>query len=148
MNNSIPPLMRGIGSFFILIATVASAIVTSYAQKASQCLPHIKMNFNLSHPYTELSEQEKKERHYKLILNNITSNVQELHQDMKKNTFVSTITADPRIAWMTYLGSFVIMLSFFVEWIHKRRRDQPAAKANADERLSVKVTVTAPHGSS
>ena len=128
MNDSTPPFLRCLGAFAILVAAILGAVASATAAKFSTSLLKPEIRFDTSRPFAQLSDQEKKERGYHMIINNLTEKIEDLHYDLKKKDFIARITSDPKISWLTYLGSFLVMSSYFVEWRVKEKKGESGSR--------------------
>jgi hypothetical protein len=123
MNDSTIPLLRGAGGLILLIVAIVGADISNKATKASDDLLRGTMHFDTSKPFSSLTEEEKKARPYNVAINYLTEQIGDMHYDMQKKSIVSAVTKDPWLSKATFLGSALVVLSYFSEWFMKRKKD-------------------------
>lgn len=115
-----PPLLRGVGTLILLFTAVLTLKMTSDAAETATSSTRAQLTFDVSRPLAALSEQEKRERNYQLVINSISENLEELHYDLRKRSIIGTVTGSSLLAFLSVAGSMVITASFFVESYIKR----------------------------
>jgi hypothetical protein len=113
-------LIRGLGTLILLLGGILTFLATREGDEASRDLLEKKVVFDVSKPYSELSEAEKRERTYQIVINNIAENVEDLNHARKRTSVSSIIDKAPFLAVLGFIGTGFVALSFFIECLSSR----------------------------
>lgn len=100
LHDSSPPLLRGLGTTIILIATILSFIIAREEMKAGD-LARLPPASAITHAPSDARQPED-------------------------DSVIEEVLSDPWVEGLSYLGTALIASSFYLEWF-LRRRKQPAA---------------------
>jgi hypothetical protein len=103
VHESIPPLLRGIGSTIILLAAIIGA-------------SHTKPSFNAIKPAPSAEIHQKESE----AVEELTREVAELREAAQEENVVNEVLANPWFEGLGTLGSAIIAASFYADWLSKR----------------------------
>jgi hypothetical protein len=123
LNESVPPLLRGIGTVILLLATVLSAATArGHGRHASSILPTpAKPPVTSAAPAGPALSPE------------LARELAEIRREIAEDSMLEEVFENPWFEACGYAGTACIASSFFVEWAIRRRKlsDEAAAKAVA-----------------
>jgi ABC-type maltose transport system permease subunit len=104
-------LLKAVGTGLLFIAIIISAHNAYLAADAAEALPESIHKIDVSKPFEELSNKEKEKRGYDIAVNRLLEVSNKLDAKLNRESFISNLTNKLSVAWMTYLGGFMLVLA-------------------------------------
>lgn len=121
MSESLPPLLRGLGTLLILLTS--ALVVTVERRDNAHRAEHIHLERLASKAEASLPEHPGD-------ANALATEVRLLRLQLQDNDLADDVFENPWFQWLGLLGTGLIASSFFAEW-RLKRRIADAARASA-----------------
>lgn len=123
VNEALPPLLRGLGTTVILVATVVSLVTARGNQR-----PPTSLRLPLARPAAAASSQGAPPATRDLDL---AREIAALRQEVADDSVLEEVFENPWFELCGIVGTAVITSSFFLEWSIRRRKLAQGAGASA-----------------
>lgn len=127
IQDSTPPLCRGIGTLLILLATILSFyVVRSDTPPPGGPALHRPAHSKPNPPKPTAAAPATEAQ-----IARLTSEIAELRTELEDESAAEEVLSNPWIEWLSYLGTTCIASSFFMEWHVRRKKAEAEAAAGA-----------------
>jgi hypothetical protein len=123
MSDSLPPLLRGLGTLLILLT---SALVVTVERRENAA------RVEQAHIARVALKAEESRQPGRADTNALTQEVKLLRLQLQDNDLADDVFENPWFQWLGLLGTGLIAASFFAEW-HLKRTIARAARATSPE---------------
>lgn len=142
MKESTTSLLRLASIVLITSATILTGFIKETAETESTKLGGATMKFDLSTPFDQLTEEQKRLRPYQAIVNQILENTQIARQEAEQASFVSKMLRSHSVAPLTYLSAFFIVTASLGDYLRQRPNNRGEDRIRGRAQLMARGTLS------